>query len=415
MEGKFMSSPLVKKRPITPIDVSSVDLYVKDQWREPFAELRANMPISFRPDSPFGPYWSVVTYDLVKEVEGNPDVFSSSYEFGGITIEDLVGDRALPNFISMDGKAHTDQRMTVMPAFNREVLIGHQDQIRHRTRELLSSLPSGQAFDWVSDVSTELTITMLAILLDFPWEERHDLRRWSDWAGDIRPESEQTPEYKAEHQRQLMEMLMRFEELLAEHKSKPPTSGLLSRIIHSEAMGNQPPIERLANLALLIVGGNDTTRNSMSAFAHICAMHPEHLVLIRNEPDIISNATQEVIRWQSPVTHMRRTATRDFELAGQKIQKGEKVILWYISANRDESVFENSESIDFKRANARRHLSFGYGPHRCVGARLAELQLSILFEELANLSVKVELAGEPEWGGTPFLHIYDRLPVRLIR
>ncbi|MFC4294792.1 cytochrome P450 [Novosphingobium tardum] len=402
-------------RPISLFDVSDPSIYANDTWREPFAALRRAMPISWCPKSPFGPYWSVVTHDLIREVEAKPHIFSSADEYGGITIIDLEPERSLPNFIAMDGPRHAAQRRTVQPAFNPSEMERREDEIRGRTRALIESLPLDTPFDWVEKVSTELTIGMLAILFDFPWEEKADLRRWSDWSSDLRPPELRDEAFLAESSFQLNQMLARIDRLMEEKRALPPTDDLISRMVHSEAMGHMPERERLGNYALLIVGGNDTTRNSMSAFADICARDPAKLDQLRTHPDLVANATQEVIRWQSPVSHMRRTALEDHEIGGQTIRKGEKVVLWYISGNRDEAVFADPETVDFARENARRHLGFGFGVHRCVGARLAELQLGILFAEVARRGARLEPAGKPQWAPTPFLHIYAQLPVRLVQ
>ena len=210
------------------------------------------------------------------------------------------------------------------------------------------------------------------------------------------------------------DMLGAFDALLEAKRALPPSDDLLSRMIHSEAMGNLTPIERIANIALLIVGGNDTTRNSMSGFVRACHLFPDQLEKLRADRSLIANATQEIIRWQSPVTHMRRTCTADVELGGQQLKKGDKIVLWYISANRDEAVFADAARFDVARPNARRHSGFGHGVHRCVGARLAEIQLGVLFEEILRRDIKIELAGEPTRLASCFLHGFTEMPVRIV-
>jgi cytochrome P450 len=194
----------------------------------------------------------------------------------------------------------------------------------------------------------------------------------------------------------------------------PASDDLLSRMVHSEAMGNLTPIERIANIALLIVAGNDTTRNSMSGFIEAINLFPDQLEKLRADPSLIPNAAQEIIRWQSPVTHMRRTCVEDIELGGQQLKKGDKVVMWYISANRDESVFPNASQFDVTRDNARRHIAFGHGVHRCVGARLAEMQLAIFIEEIVKRNIRVELVGQPTHMASPFLHGFTEMPVRIV-
>lgn len=403
----------VANRAISPVDVSEIALYTEVRWREPFARLRQDMPLSWCPESPYGGYWSVVTHDLIQEVELNHSVFSSSWDNGNIVIADPPPQSNLPNFIAADPPVHTDQRKVIAPAFNPSHMAVQEKVVKQRTRELFDSLPAGETFDWVEHVSIPLTIGMLCILFDFPWEERHDLKRWSDYGSNVSPETA-TDEYRAEWMAQMGQMLARFDEEFAKRRAMPPTDDLLSRMVHSQAMGSLNPMERLANIALLIVGGNDTTRNSMSGFIEATNLYPAELDRLRADRSLIPNAAQEIIRWQSPVTHMRRTAVADTVLAGQHIAKGEKVIMWYISGNRDEKVFADAERFDVGRDNARRHVAFGHGIHRCVGARLAEIQLATLIEEIVDRGIKVEMQGPPERLPSPFLHGFVHMPVRIV-
>lgn len=399
-------------RPVNTFDVSQDALYVEDTWREPFARLRAEMPLSYCPESPFGAYWSAVTHDLVSEVELRHDVFSSRWDLGNITIAEAVNGEGFPNFIAQDPPIHTAQRRVIAPAFSPSQMQKLDKAVKARTKELLDGLPVGETFDWVERVSIPQTLGMLCILFDMPFEEWRDIKRWSDWASGVSAEN-LNDEYRAQFLVQMGEMLARFDRELEDRRGKPPTDDLLSRMVHSEAMGHMEPMERIANIALLIVGGNDTTRNSMSALVEAFDRYPEELERLRADPSLIPNAAQEIIRWQSPVTHMRRTALEDTELGGQTIRKGEKVVMWYISANRDESVFPDAERFDVGRTNARRHLGFGHGIHRCVGAKLAEDQLATLIGEIVSRGWNLVPQGKPERLASPFLHGFTSVPVKI--
>ncbi|WP_375285578.1 cytochrome P450 [Sphingomonas sp.] len=397
-----------------PLDVSRAELYRDDTWRTPFARLRAEAPVYRCEDSAFGPYWSVSTYKPIVEVESLPELYSS--EAGGITLADFDpgNDVKMPMFIARDRPVHTAQRRTVSPAFTPSEMQRMTADIRHRTAEVLDTLPWGERFDWVDTVSIELTTGMLALLFDFPWEERRKLTFWSDWAGDIEiVKDEGLRQQRLQH---MFECGAYFQNLWNQKVGKPQTPDLISMMIHSDAMNQMDHYEFIGNLILLIVGGNDTTRNTMSGLAYGLDLYPDQRAKLEADPSLIPNAVSEIIRWQTPLAHMRRTATQDTELMGQQIRAGDKLALWYISGNRDESVFgEDADKLVVDRPNARRHLAFGHGIHRCVGARLAELQVGILLEEMAARRMRVNVVGAPERVNACFVHGYRKLPVELSR
>ena len=401
--------------PLAPIDVSDAALYAEDRWQEPFRQLRAQAPIQYVPESDFGPYWSVSTYKPIIHIEALPKQFSSSWEYGGITVaggaeEPLEGEMRMPMFIAMDPPHHTAQRRTVAPSFGPSEVAAMKAEVQKRTGEVLDSLPIGVEFDWVEQVSIELTTGMLATLFDFPWEQRHKLTYWSDMGGNI--ELMKTPEDFAKRNAALMEMGASFAELW-QQKVANPGKDLISVMLQSDAMKHMSEQEFMGNLILLIVGGNDTTRNSMSSFVYGLDQFPDQRAKLEANPALIPNAVQELIRWQTPLAHMRRTVEEDCEIEGVHMKKGDKVVLWYISANRDESVFPDGDKVIVDRDNARRHLSFGYGIHRCVGARVAELQLCTLLEEMGKRRLRASVTGPVGRVPASFVHGYTAVPVTL--
>ncbi len=400
---------------LDPFDVSRAELYAEDRWQEPFRRARAEAPIHYVKNSHFGSYWSVSTYKPIVHIEAQPKIFSSSFEYGGISVafdsdKMLEHEKRLPMFIAMDPPNHTAQRRTVAPSFGPGEVAGMKAEVQARTADVLDSLPIGETFDWVQKVSIELTTGMLAKLFDFPWEERDKLTHWSDVGGDV--ELIRAPDGLKSRNETLEEMGMAFAKLWQE-KAANPGKDLISVMLQSDAMKEMDPQEFIGNLILLIVGGNDTTRNSMSAYAYGLAQFPDERAKLEADPSLIPNAVSELIRWQTPLAHMRRTVMEDTEVDGHLMKKGDKVALWYISANRDESVFDDADTLRVDRDNARRHLAFGYGIHRCVGARVAELQLVTLLEEMAKRRLRVKVMAEPERVAACFVHGYKSLQVQL--
>jgi cytochrome P450 len=403
------------------LDVSRKELYLDCSWDAPFKHLRDHAPIHKCENSKFGPYWSVSTYKPIQHIEALPKIFSSSWEYGGITvagdgIEHLKEfEMPMPMFIAMDPPQHTAQRRTVAPAFGPAEINRMTADTLARTGDVLDGLPIGQPFDWVNRVSMELTTQMLAIFFDFPWEERRKLTYWSDRLGDV--ESFDTPEQRKERLEVAFEMGAAFQKLWQEKAQDPGAHDLISMMLRSDAMSHMSEQEFMGNLILLIVGGNDTTRNSMSAFAYGLHHFPEERAKLEanHSPALAVNAMHEIIRWQTPLAHMRRTANEDTELFGHQIKKRDKIALWYLSANRDESIFPEGDKIKVERENARRHLAFGYGIHRCVGARAAEMQLTALIAEMQKRRLRVHVVEEPERVAACFAHGYRKMMVQLER
>ncbi len=371
------------------IDVSDPRLYQDDSWRPLFEQLRRDDPVHFCEASPFGPYWSVTRYDDIFAVELDHANYSSSSEFGGIQITDQPLGQEFANFIRMDPPGHTAHRRTVAPIVAPSNLANFEPLIRKRTSDVLDALPRNETFDWAERVSTDLTNMMLATLFDFPWEDRMKLTWWSDVAIANVDSPDAVVHSQGERVSELTRMGEYFRKLWDARAAAPPAFDLISMLAHSEATRNLQSREFIGTIALLIVGGNDTTRNSMSGGLMALADNPGQFELVRARRELIPNLVSEIIRYHTPVLHMRRTARHDTELAGRRIARGDKVVMWYISGNRDESKIDRADEFIIDRARPRQHLAFGAGIHRCVGDRLAEQQIRILWEEVLATAIFV--------------------------
>ncbi len=397
--------------PLNRIDVSDPRLYQDEAWQPYFERLRREAPVHYCADSRYGPFWSVSRYNDIMQCEVNHAVFSN--EIGGIQVEDQPRDMQRPSFIRMDPPKHDEQRKVVSPIVAPANLANMEPLIRERTQTVLDALPRGEVFDWVEEVSIKLTTMMLATLFDFPFEEREKLTYWSDVAIANVNAPDAPVHSEAERFEELKKMAEYMSRLFEERRGQPPRFDLLSMLAHGAATREMPLREFMGNLALLIVGGNDTTRNSMTGGLLALNRFPDEYRKLLADPGLIESLVPEIIRYVTPVIHMRRTTTQATEIAGQPIPAGAKIVMWYVSGNRDPDAVAEPNRLIIDRKRPRQHLSFGFGIHRCVGNRLAELQLRILWEEILQRFPMIEVVGEAKRTYSNFIHGFKSMPVRI--
>ncbi len=405
----------------TPLDqfqVHDIDHFTSDTLWPWFERLRAEDPVHYTAESEYGPYWSLTRYADIVVAESDSARLSSSSLHGSITLfeppenagpEAFSEDRA--SFISLDPPRHDAQRKAVAPIFSTPSLAELEPLIRERAAKILDELPIGETFDFVDKVSVELTSQMLATLFDFPFEERRLLPKVSDMilSGPAESHAEEIA-----RQGEMYMILTKMVELWNDRAANQGGRDLLSLLAHDPATkADDAPEKYMGNIILLIVAGSDTTRHSISGGLHALNQHPAEYEKLRADPGLIPSMVPEIIRWQSPVAYMRRTALEDVEIGGKTIRKGEKLAMWYVSANRDEAAIERAGEFIIDRARPRQHAAFGFGIHRCLGQRLAEMQLRVVWEEILARYPLIEVVGEPRRLRSNFVKGYEYLPVRI--
>ena len=400
--------------PLEDYNVANPELYKYDAWRPFFKRLRDEAPVHYCADSYWGPYWSISSFEDIQYVDSNHELFSSE---PNITIGDVTPDFEVnPGFIAKDPPIHDLHRATVQSVVAPQNLMKMEPLIRERVIDILDHLPVGEPFNWVQLVSRELTTRMLATLFDFPFEDRNKLTFWSDVAtsgpltgGSMGQISEM------DRRKHLMECLQTFTGLWNQRVNKEPSAhlDLVTMLAQGEHTRNMTPLEYLGTLILLIVGGNDTTRNSLSGGVVALNQNPGEYDKLRNDPSLIPNMVSEIIRWQTPLAHMRRTVKQDTEVKGQKMKAGDKVVMWYLSGNRDDKVIERADDFWIDRPRARHHMAFGFGIHRCMGNRLAEMQLRIAWEEILKRFHTVEVVEEPVRVLSNFVRGFETVMVKV--
>ena len=405
----------IRTAPLDELDPADPAIFAAGAELELFKRLRAEAPLhrSAGLIEEHGAYWSATTWDDVMAIDTDAATWSSE---AGITLFDQAEDFTLPMFIAMDPPKHDAQRKTVSPIVSGPSLTELAPLIRERAGKILDGLPTGETIDWVDTVSIELTAMTLANLFDIPQEDRRKLTRWSDittggWESGLY-ENEET--WEDQRKMELFQCVDYFLKVWDERVKEPPKGDLISMLAHGESTKDMERLEYLGNLVLLIVGGNDTTRNSITGSVLALNQNPAEYDKLKADPTgLLPNMISETIRWQTPLPYMRRTALRDVEMHGQTIKAGDKMAMWYLSGNRDEGHFERPDDFWIERPHARNHLSFGFGIHRCVGNRLAELQLKIIWEEILKRFSHIEVVGEPGRVHSSFVRGYTHLPVVL--
>ena len=413
-EAQFLDKSVVIPDPysisLDQINMAQPMLFQNNAHGEYFRRLRKEDPVHYCAESEVGPFWSITKYDDIVKIDSNHKQFSSEPT---ISMGNPSEDFTTPMFIAMDPPKHDVQRKAANPGVAPARLADLEGLIRERAGKILDDLPVGQEFNWVDRVSIELTTQMLATLFDFPFEDRRLLTKWSDVTTDVEMFAN---EEKIQERREILrECLAYFTRLWLERAEQPPKFDFISLMAHNpdtKDMINNP-MELLGNLILLIVGGNDTTRNSISAGIVALNQNPQEYDKLLADQTLVPNMVSEIIRWQTPLAYMRRTAKEDVEFQGKQIKKGDKIVMWYVSGNRDETKIENADSFLIDRARARQHMSFGFGIHRCMGNRVGEMQVRILWEEILKRFDRIEMVRDPIRVKSSFVMGYSEVMVRV--
>ena len=419
--------------PLETLNPARPELFQSDTMWPYFERLRKEDPVHYTPAGDLDAHWSVTRYEDIMAIDTNHQVFSSE---GGITLPPSAeriarvtaeggmtagggglfggpGGGGPTMFIAMDPPKHDVQRKTVSPAVSPHNLAIMEPLIRERAASILDSLPIGEQFDWVDKVSMELTAMTLATLFGMPQEDRRKLTRWSDVV--MAQPGHGIIDTWEQKRTEMFEYGSYFLNLWADRKASAPTGDLISMLAHGEATKDMQQFEYLGNVILLTIGGNDTTRNTISGSVLALNRNRDQYDKLRANPNLVTSMVSETIRWQTPLAHMRRTALEDIEFGGKKIRKGDYVAMWYVSGNRDDTVIDRPNDYIIDRPRPRQHMSFGFGIHRCVGNRVAELQLKIIWEEILKRFPEIEVVGEPKRTFSTFVKGYESMQVVIPR
>ncbi len=399
------------------IDLLDIDRFTDRVPHEWFTYLRHNAPIYRHPEPNNGPgFWVVTRYADVVEVGRDGATYSSEQSLGGVVaLDDVSASQQLSNegrmMLTMDAPDHTRYRSLVNRGFTPRMITKLKPHLQEMVTTIVDRALAKGELDFVLEVAAELPLQVIAEILGVPFSDRHKVFEWSN-----KMIGSKDPEYSVSDEQArgaAIEMFMYSQEL-AKQRAAHHQDDIVTTLLNSDVDGDRLS-EMDFNLffLLLAVAGNETTRNALSHGVLTMIEHPDQYRLLRQNPELVPSATEEILRWASPVMYFRRNITRDTTLGGQALKAGEKISIWYISANRDESVFKDPFKFDITRS-PNEHVAFGGGgPHFCLGASLARLEMNLLFEELVKRVDTIELAGEVKRLRSNFINGIKHLPVRI--
>lgn len=393
----------------------ALNLYDRESWRggaphAAFAELRRTDPVHWQEIPGQAGYWAVLRHADVISVSRQPKIFSA--ERGGILLEDMAPDalaQLRSMLLAMDPPRHQHHRRPLTVPFGKQQIATLEKRVRDICRDILATVPDGPV-DLVHDVASSLPTRVLGEVLGLPesdWDHLHSLAALSA----------RTIGESADHEgvAAVSELAVYAIHHAARRRTEPPRDDVTSLMLASEIDGKvMDDVEFALQFVQLFIAGNDTTVGMLANGLDALLEHPEQMAALRQDPDLIAGAVEEIVRYAGPLHYFRRTALIDTELGGKQISAGDKVCLYYVSANRDESVFENPEVFDVRRAS-NKHVAFGFGEHFCLGIHLARLEGRIFFEELLDTFAVIERAGDPVKIESNFNNGLDLLPVSLRR
>ena len=395
------------------------ETFLNGQPHDIFTRLRKEAPIYWHEEHlPFEEgFWALTKHEDIVKVSKDPKTFSSAkpgilMTYGDPEVADPVATAALvSNMIAMDPPQHTTYRKMVSPKFSPRSLKDMEDGLRKKVKELLDQASKQKEFDFVTEISEKIPLWVLCEMMGIEESQRQKVREIVNNLTDA--SSNQNPDNAVQIWVNYMELFKMGRDMIEERR-KNPTDDLMSLVANTEVEGEGLPQELLDGFMLLmVIAGNETTRNTMTGGLIALSQNPEEKQKLINDPSLISNAADEMLRWVSSVIYMRRTAACDTEIRGQSIKKGDKLIMWYGAANRDEEVFKDAHLFKVDREDAAKHIAFGAGQHLCLGHRLGKLQIKILYEELLASFPNIEVISEPTRIPSNFLDGISHLKVRI--